>query len=228
MRALLLSFVFAVGCGNSVDPALLGDTSFELTQQCDGSACTPECIDTTCKTCEGGSPPSEGGCWVTGIGYLTDSDGRDSFGGNGMPMKAGYVRGEWEHQDHGTGDKLHGKIGYLYCRHVDEPGPGQPSGSDHTFDINQAYFGGQGRWYVPGTGWTEGFWFDIMAEDHGEPGSSDEYYFAVRQIDPSGQVGPILYQTGGVLAGGNFQIHPPNDGHPFTMGSIPAWVSLQP
>jgi hypothetical protein len=208
---------------------LLGDTSFAITQSCssDGS-CTPQCDDITCQTCEGGTPPSAGGCWVTGIGYVVDADGKDNFGGNGMPMKAGYIRGEWEHRDHGTSNKLHGKIAYLMCRHVDEPGPGQPSGSDHTFNINQAYYGGEGRWYTQGTGWSDGYWFDIMAEDHGEPGSADEYYFSVRQITGPGQVGPIIYQTGGVLGGGNFQIHPPNDGHPFTMGSTPSWVTLQP
>ena len=125
------------------------------------------------------------------------------------------------------GDKLHGKVMYLSCRHVDEPGPGQPSGPDHTFNINQAYYGGPGRWYEPATGWQEGYWFDVMAEDHGEPGKTDEYYFTMRKMDASGAVGPVLHQTGGVLGGGNFQIHPPNDGHPYTGGSLPAWVPLQ-
>lgn len=222
---LLLSF----GCDDGVDEALLGDTSFHLTQNCsgDGATCEPVCEETYCDMCPQGVPPAEGGCWVTGIGHLLDSDGRDNFGGNGMPMKAGYIRGEWEHQDHGTGDKLHGRIEYLYCRHVDEPGPGVPNGPDHTFAINQAYYGGPGRWYEPSKGWQDGYWFDIMAEDHGEPGKTDEYYFAVRTMDASGHVGPVIYSTGGVLAGGNFQIHPPNSGHPYTDGTIPAWVSLQ-
>ncbi|HEY5946512.1 MAG TPA: hypothetical protein VIV40_13515 [Kofleriaceae bacterium] len=221
--------LLALGCDGE-DEALLGDTSFRITQECyeEGAPCDPVCEDTYCDVCDDGEPPSEGGCFITGIGFLVDADGKDNFGGNGMPMKAGYIRGEWEHQDHGTGDKLHGRVGYLYCRHVDEPGPGVPSGSDHTFNINQAYYGGPGRWYEPSTGWTDGYWFDVMAEDHGEPGKADEYYFTVRPMDASGQVGAVMYATGGVLGGGNFQIHPPNDGHPSTSGSVPTWVSLQP
>jgi hypothetical protein len=228
--ALLLMtwLLLPLGCSDSADEALLGDLGFQITQECTDSTCQPKCEDTYCDICKDGQPPTSGGCWVTGIGYLKDSDGRDSFGGNGMPMKAGYIRGEWEHQDHGTGDKLHGKVSYISCRQVDEPGPGQPSGPDHNFKINQAYWGGPGRWYEPSTGWQDGYWFDIMAEDHGEPGKTDEYYFAVRHMDASGAVGPVLYQTGGVLAGGNFQIHPPNDGHPTIAGTLPSWVMLQP
>lgn len=229
-RVVLASLLLLVGCnGGGVDEAMLGDQSFEITEQCsvDGT-CTPQCVDTTCNTCQGGQPPSEGGCWITGIGYVNDPDGKDNFGGNGMPMKTGNIRGEWEHDDHGTGDKFHGRVHYLACFHVAEPGPGVPSGSDHSFNLNQAYYGGPGRWFEPGTGWQDGYWFDVFAEDHGEPGNTDEYYFSVRKLDASGNVGPVLYQTGGVLGGGNFQIHPPNDGHPYTGGSVPAWVTLQP
>jgi hypothetical protein len=227
---VLTCAVLLPACADSTDPALLGDRSFALTEQCsaDGSSCVPVCEDTYCNVCKGSQPPSDGGCWITGIGYVNDPDGRDNFGGNGMPMKAGYLRGQWEHDDHGTGDKFHGSIGYLSCRHVDEPGPGVPSGSDHSFTFNQAYYGGPGRWFQPGVGWQDGYWFDVMAEDHGEPGSSDEYYFSVRRMLDSTNVGPVLYSTGGVLGGGNFQIHPPNDGHPFSQGTIPAWVTLQP
>ena len=67
-----------------------------------------------------------------------------------------------------------------------------------------------------------------MAEEHGEPGKKYKYLLSVRRMDAAGAVGPILYQTGGVLGGGNFQIHPPNSGHPFTLGATPAWVPLQP
>jgi len=227
--ALLLMpwLLLPLGCGESIDEGLLGDTSFRLTQDCEGETCTPRCEETWCEMCDEGQPPTDGGCWITGIGYLNTSDGKDNFGGNGMPMKAGYIRGEWEHQDHGTGDKIHGTVAYLVCRHVDEPGPGQPSGPDHNFNINQAYYGGPGRWYEPGKGWSEGYWFDVMAEDHGEPGKTDEYFFSVRQMDATGAVGPVIYQAGGVLGGGNFQIHPPNTGHPYTTGTLPQWVPLQ-
>ncbi|MBS1119081.1 MAG: hypothetical protein H6Q90_1309 [Deltaproteobacteria bacterium] len=235
-RSLLLLpwLLLPLGCGGgdtTVDESMLGDLAFNITQDCgggDGTTCEPVCEDTYCEVCEDSEPPASGGCFVTGIGYLTDADGRDNFGGNGMPMKAGNIRGEWEHDDHGTGDKFHGNVGYLVCRHVDEPGPGQPSGPDHNFTINQAYYGGPGRWFEPGTGWQDGYWFDVMAEDHGEPGKTDEYYFSVRKLDASGQVGGVIYETGGILSGGNFQIHPPNDGHPFTGGTLPQWVPLQP
>ncbi len=222
MRVLPLLLLAA--CSAGPDEALLGDTSFRITQTCaaDGT-CDGQCEDTYCDVCNGGKPPADGGCFVTGIGHLIDSDGSDSFGGNGMPMKAGYIRGEWEHQDHGTGDKLHGTVAYLVCRHIDEPGPGVPKATP-----NQAYYGGPGRWYTPETGWQDGYWFDIMAKDHGEPGKTDEYYFAVRPMAANGTPGAIIYQTGGVLAGGNFQIHPPNDGHPFLKGTVPAWVTMQP
>jgi hypothetical protein len=228
---LVPSALLAIACGGeTTDPGLLGDLSFRITQYCDGDgACEPpECENVDCTTCDDGTPPTAGGCWITGIGFLVDSGGKDNFGGNGMPMKAGYIRGEWEHQDHATGDKLHGRIRYLSCRQVDEPGPGVPNGPNHDFKINQAYYGGAGRWYTPATGWQEGYWFDVMAEDHGEPGKTDEYYFNVRTMDAAGNVGPVIYSTGGVLGGGNFQIHPPNTGHPFTLGTLPAWVPLQP
>jgi hypothetical protein len=224
---LVLALLIAPACGESEDEALLGDTAFRITQECYEGTCEPVCEDTWCEVCEDGEPPSAGGCWITGIGFLVDSGGKDNFGGNGMPMKQGYIRGEWEHQDHASGDKLHGRVAYLSCRHVDEPGPGQPSGPDHDFNINQAYYGGPGRWFENGT-WQEGYWFDVMAEDHGEPGKTDEYFFSVRTMDANGQPGAVIYSTGGVLGGGNFQIHPPNTGHPSLHGELPTWVSLQP
>jgi len=221
-------FLLVPGC-NDVDEGLYGDTSFRITEECFDNVCEPECEDVSCDVCEDSNPPSDGGCWITGIGYVNDPDGRDNFGGNGMPMKAGYLRGEWEHVDHGTGVKYHGKIAYLFCQHVDEAGPEQPSGPDHDLSMNQAYYGGPGKRYTPGVGWEEGFWFDVMAEDHGEPGKSDEYYFSVRPYDMTVlQAGATEYSTGGVLGGGNFQIHPPNAGHPFIEGELPSWVTLQP
>src|SRR5205814_7147592 len=105
--------------------------------------CTPTCQNTgPTDVCSGALSPAQGGCWVTGGGFIVDADGNDSYGGNAMPMKDGRIRGEWEHVDHGTMDKAHGQARYIVCRHVDEPGPGQPSGPSHNFNINQVYFGG--------------------------------------------------------------------------------------
>ena len=190
-------------------------------------ACVPEGTTDDCK------PPAEGGCWVTGGGFIVDSDGNDSFGGNAMPMKAGYVRGQWEHNDHGTGNKMHGEPSYIVCRNVpNEPGPGHPNGPQHTFNINQAYFGGMGKWNG-----ADGYWFDVMVEDHGEPGNlsshkpgvtPDYYHLTVRKFAGQNQSGPIVYETEGPLVGGNIQLHPPNAGHPYTPGTFPPWVSWQP
>ena len=47
-------------------------------------------------------------------------------------------------------------------------------------------------------------------------------------MDASGQVSAVIYSAGGVLGGGNFQIHPPNAGHPFLESELPTWVPLQP
>jgi hypothetical protein len=202
------------------------------------TSCTPSCTDSSGGDC-GTQSPGQGGCWVTGGGYIQDADGNDSFGGNAMPMKSGSVRGEWEHVDHGTGDKSHGEVQYIVCRHVNEPGPGQPSGPSHNFDINQVYFGGPARWFENGS-WADGYWFDVMAEDHGEPGNShaatnghgsgvpDFYHFTVRKLAGANQSGPVVYDTQGDLVGGNLQIHPPNNGHPYNGGTLPSWVSLQP
>jgi hypothetical protein len=153
-----------------------------------------------------------------------------------MPMKDGRVRGQWQHVDHGSSRKAHGQVAYVVCRHVDEPGPGQPSGPSKMFDLNQAYFGGPARFFD--VGWQDGFWFDVFAEDHGEPGNKpgpmkhgsagpDHYQFTLRKLVGVNQSGPIVYQTKGEFVGGNFQIHPSNNGHPFKGGTLPSWVTFQ-
>lgn len=223
------------------ETSMRGDGAFAITTSCPpDSPCIPVCVDQTADpVCNESMPPAQGGCWITGGGFVLDEDGHDSYGGNGMPMKDGRIRGEWEHVDHGTGNKFHGKVKYLVCRRVDEPGPGQPSGPKKDFHDNQAYYGGEGRWFTQADGWKDGFWFDVFIEDHGEPGNKpgpgnhgskgpDEYYFAVRQLVAPNQSGPVVYQVGGPIQGGNLQLHPPNNGHPFTASTLPSWVSFQP
>jgi hypothetical protein len=202
------------------------------------TSCNPTCQDTgNSHVCGDSQSPGQGGCWVTGGGFIDDGGGHDSFGGNAMPMKSGTVRGEWEHQDHNSA-KGHGTVQYIVCRHVDEPGPGNPSGPNHNFNINQAYFGGPSRWFSNGA-WADGYWFDVMVEDHGEPGNKpgpgnhgskgpDFYHYTIRQLASATQSGPVVYDTAGDLVGGNLQIHPANNGHPYTGGTLPSWVSLQP
>lgn len=233
--------------------------------------CAPGTHPSACGACvaDGDStdcvPPSAGGCWVTGGGFIVGPnvttgaapDGHDSlglrpndpdrmsgsarlgsnFGGNAKPMKDGRVQGHWNHVDHGTGNHAKGKPEYIVCRHVDEPGPGQPGGKKG-FTMNQVYFGGPAEWRSNGT-WASGYWFDVVAKDHGEPGSvphakngfmPDTYHFTIRMMDdPAKQVsGTVVYETKGVLEGGNIQMHPPNNGHPYTPRSLPSWVGLEP
>jgi hypothetical protein len=179
--------------------------------------------DDTTDDCQ---PPEQGGCWVTGGGFVLESSSKDTFGGNGMPMKSGTVRGEWENVDHATGDDLHGTVTYLVCRVVPGPGPGHPNGPQHNFDDNQVYFGGPARYFVNAQ-WADGYWFDVVAEDHGEPGRKDTYQITIRTY-ANGQAGNAVFQTSGDLAGGNIQIHPPNAGHPASQSALPPWVQLQP
>jgi len=183
-------------------------------------ACVP---DGTTGDCQ---PPAEGGCWVTGGGFIDENASKDTFGGNGMPMKDGSVRGEWENVDHASGDDLHGTVSYLYCRVVPGPGPGHPNGPKHNFDDNQVYLGGPARYFVNAS-WADGYWFDVVAEDHGEPGRQDTYQITIRTY-ANGQAGNVVYQVSGTLAGGNIQIHPPNPGHPGSQSTLPSWVQLQP
>ena len=184
-------------------------------------------------------PPEEGGCWVTGIGTFGKGVTRDSFGGNAMTMKDGRVRGEWQHTDHfdasGTqknGQNLfHGQVTYLVCKSYPSlSGPEVPKAVP-----NYANWGGTGRFNG-----VDGYFFDVTAFDHAEGGiHRDRYtiriYDAQHNLvleadgrgtmeapsnkscleDPS--VGPELawVKEMGCLSGGNFQIHPPNQGHPY-------------
>ena len=148
-------------------------------------------------------------------------------------MKSGSIRGQWENIDHGAGGlKVHGEPSYIVCRHVAEPGPGANTGPKHDFTMNQAYFGGNARAFVNGT-WHDGYWFDVMVEDHGEgkgakAGGPDYYHLTLRKIDAANASGVIVYDTEANMSGGNIQLHPPNNGHPFTSSQLPSWVSLQP
>ncbi len=199
-------------------------------------------------------PPALGGCWITGGGFIiapndltgAPADGHDNYGGNAKPMKDGRIQGHWNHVDHGTGNHAKGKPEYIVCRHVDEPGPGQPGGKKG-FTANQAYFGGPAEWRDASTGvWESGYWFDVVVKDHGEPGSVphakngymvDTYHFTIRKMDdPVNKVsGAVIYEVGrggnqasGGIVGGNIQLHPPNNGHPYTPMSLPSWVSFEP
>lgn len=184
-------------------------------------------------------PPEQGGCWVTGIGTFGKGDTRDSFGGNGMTMKDGSVRGEWQHTDHfdvsGTqknGQNLfHGKVTYIAClRFPTLPGPEVPKAIP-----NYANWGGKGRFNG-----VDGYYFDVKAFDHAEGGiHKDRYQIRIFdankklvlhadgqgtmqapsnkecEIDPLVTTNLSWVKALGCISGGNFQIHPPNKGHPY-------------
>ena len=124
------------------------------------------------------------------------------------------------------------------CRTTDGPGPGQPGGKKGLV-ANQVYFGGHAQWReAAAKTWSDGYWFDVVAEDHGEPGNThalkhgempDSYHFTIRKIsDPAkGASGVVVYETRDDLRGGNIQIHPSNPGHPAVNSPLPAWVSIE-
>jgi hypothetical protein len=175
---------------------------------------------------------------VTGGGFIDDpvSAANNNFGGNAKPMKQGYVSGHWNHVDHATQNHALGRPEYIMCR-VDptHPGPGQPGGNKGLVD-NQVFFGGHARWRDASTGtWADGYWFDVMAEDHGNghqsaaKGQDPDYYsFTIRVMDdPAAKTsGAVVYHTEGPLVGGKIQIHPSNNGHPATSDPVPSWVTV--
>lgn len=171
---------------------------------------------------------------MTGGGFIAPATAHLTYGGNAKPMKQGYVSGHWNHVDHATQDHLNGRPEYIFCR-VDgaEPGPGQPGGNK-SLVTNQVYFGGHAKWGQGGG--AEGFWFDVVAEDHGNGHQSaakgqdpDYYHLTVRKMDdPAGKVsGPVVYEQKGDVASGKIQIHPPNAGHDTTSPPAPPWVTVE-
>jgi hypothetical protein len=164
----------------------------------DDGCCPPPCPPPPC-------PPPSCCCWFTGGGTIMTIDGingRQSFGGNAMTMKDKPVRGEWEHINHTTGDIFHGKVTYLSCWETNDPGPSPPKA-----DPNYIEFGGEGV-----LNHVEGYSFEVTAYDSGEPATKnapgDHYWITI--LDPSGA---MVVEEDGALSG-NFQIHPPNKGHP--------------
>jgi hypothetical protein len=157
----------------------------------------------------------EGGCWITGGGHIGDENShggagqndQDSFGFNAMGMKAGYVRGEIENVDH-LGNVFHGHATWIRCWKDAGDGPEVPRAIP-----NNAEWGGHGSWnHVDGHTWK------AHLADRAEGGSHrDEYEIWV--WDSGGAL--VYSQTAAddlVITGGNFQIHPPNGGHPYLAG----------
>lgn len=173
--------------------------------------------------------PVSAQCSATGAGVIANTSAVGNFSGYAMTGKDGTAGGSWQHLDRGTGRLFDGQIVYIFCRHVDDPGPGAPPSPNGDFPLNQAYVGGPARVFFPESGWTTGFWLDVVIKDHGEATSTpDSYHITVRTFDGGSVVGPVLFETSGELVGGNIQLYPPNQGHPATPSLLPSWVVLEP
>lgn len=164
-------------------------------------------------------PATACSCKVTGIGHIKGLFGLTfaSFGGNGMPMKDGTIRGEWNHVDHVTGAHFHGDVTWLTCYDKDPyEGPDVPGAP-----YNYAEFGGLGTGTLNGV---DGCNFGVKAYDINEGGIHKDGYH-IRVTCPDGSTlhndatsdacDPLGANPIGCLAGGNFQIHASNKGHPY-------------
>lgn len=177
-------------------------------------------------------PPEEqmGGCWITGGGHIgSDTNGngisdkpgagkanQDSYGGNAMGMKDGSVRGQWQNTTHleDGKHKFHGQATFIYCWHDGGPGPDVPKA-----EPNRAIFGGPGTWDHQ-----SGYLFIVSAADYkegkekGDADIRDAYAITVyRDTDGDGiasAADEVVYDETDCWFG-NFQIHPPNQGHPY-------------
>ncbi len=193
------------------------------------------------------SPPEqhelfEGGCWITGGGHHGDANGgngagkndQDSFGFNAMGMKDGRVRGEIQVTTHLDEDLLpdtndeetsaenlfHGHARYIRCYKDAGEGPRVP----HAVP-NVSIWGGHGTWNH-----VDGYTWEAFMADRDE-GGSDQDQFGIRIWNAQGV---LVYEqsldpnVGGgrhTITGGNLQIHPPNGGHPYITGDIPAGMA---
>lgn len=177
-----------------------------------------QCLDTT-DPHECSFRKDEGGCFVTGIGHIGDDldrpgagrAGRPSFGGNAMGMKDGHVRGQWQNTTH-EGDLFHGRADWIRCWKDEGPGPDVPRAVP-----NNAEWGGTGKWNHGA-----GYGFRVHAQDRAEGGSHADFYY----VEIYDSRGSVVYAIGDLINGGNFQIHPPNNGHPYETTGAPEGLEL--
>ncbi|MBI4510842.1 MAG: hypothetical protein HY698_14505 [Deltaproteobacteria bacterium] len=241
---LCLAFLLAVcGCkdGSSSDPgepACLDDLPCSLDQArqdliAEYLATNPGASDTDARAYA--TTILAGGCFVTGIGHIgSDENGngisdrpgagrahQDSYGGNAMGMKDGRVRGQWQNTTHleHRRNKFHGQAEFLLCWNDGGPGPDVPRALP-----NRAAWGGSGTWdHEPG------YLFIVSAADYkegkegGDANIRDAYAITVyRDVDgdrAATRADEVVYEESDCVYG-NFQIHPPNQGHPYTTAAI--------
>lgn len=175
---------------------------------------------------------ADGGCWVTGIGHIgADNNGngisdqpgagvanQDTYGGVTMGMRDGSVQGQWQNTTHLEDGMhvFHGQADFLYCWNDGGPGPDVPRA-----EPNRAIWGGTGTWDHE-----EGYLFIVSAADYKEGKDAadanirDAYAITIYDED-----GTIIYEETDCVFG-NFQIHPPNSGHPYVGGVLTEQMNL--
>lgn len=132
-------------------------------------------------------------CRVAGGGALDpEGDGADHWGGNAQPDGSG-ARGHVSHHT-ADGDHLRGTPSYLRCR-MNGGGPADPP----VAPANLTTWGGTGTWNG------ESVYWEVYAEDRGEPNTRDFYSLCVSTTAANDC---DIYYTGGTLTSGNYQILP--------------------
>lgn len=155
------------------------------------------------------------GCFVSGGGHIgAEEDGNgnsDNFGVIAAGMWDGSVRGEWQNTTHldGYNSRFHGQVSFLYCYNDGGPGPDVPQAS-----ANHAIFGGSGKWDND-----EGYLFIVSAADYKEGKAGEDANTRDTYAITIYQDGNIVYEENDIIFG-NFQIHPPNNGHPYVGGVL--------
>jgi hypothetical protein len=147
--------------------------------------------------------------FLTAGGYIFNNSAKANFGVGGSCKPGGDEHGLWGHlqyQDHGTGLNVHWTTitGYFFCNNAScsDIGPdvasAQPTGT--------RLICGTGRTNLPSPDDTVDW--AVTATDKGEPGKSNDE-FAIHVVS---QNGTFTYTTiPQTLAGGNIQLHKPNN-----------------
>lgn len=229
----LVALLLLAGCGGEItDIANLADMEiYTVIGDCpDSLGASVGCVSTDLPP-DTPPPDQEGGCWITGIGHIgsdlnnngiSDKPGagaanQDSFGGNAKGFKGGFVKGQWQNTTHLADGKhkFHGVPNFLYCWNDGGPGPDVPKAYP-----NRAIWAGPGKWDHQ-----DGYVFIASAADYkeGKDGADanirDAYAITVYK-DENGDgvatlgVDTVVYEESDCVYG-NFQIHPPNNGHPY-------------
>ncbi|MDA3877798.1 MAG: ice-binding family protein [Halothiobacillus sp.] len=141
------------------------------------------------SVCDGGTPapPGQGvPIKVTGGGQIQvpnpDSTGRASFGFNAQPDKSGGAKGHFNYVNHETGLHVNGPVTDIRVIAINDDGSPKTIRFSGTCANSPECL------------------FRVTVEDHGEPGSSDEFGISV-----FGELSEITSQR--VISRGNIQFH---------------------